>query len=69
MYQLEIKTEIDELNSEIENRDDHLLNDFLSKFSEYKAELEKAVSERGDNHEIKWKDLTEILKMSHVFTS
>ena len=48
MYQLEIKSEITKLNEETEKRNHDLLNTFLSKHAELKAELEKSASKRGD---------------------
>ena len=62
MYQLEIKTEIRKLNDDTDKRNLDLLNNFISKFAEFKDELrrqiheakgdlEKTASERGDEHD------------------
>jgi chromosome segregation ATPase len=50
-YQIEIRAEINKLNAENKQRNDDLLNNFLEKFAEYKAELEKSASQRGDGHD------------------
>ncbi|XP_053377001.1 uncharacterized protein LOC123545278 [Mercenaria mercenaria] len=51
MYQLEIRTEINKLNTEMAKGNQDLLDTFSNKFAEYKSELEKAASQRGDDHD------------------
>lgn len=62
MYQLEIRTEISKLNQDTEKRNNDLLNTFLSKHTEFKAELEKSASTRGDIQNVELKSLKDKLK-------
>ena len=62
MYKLEIRTEINNLNDATAKRNKDLLDNFLSKFAEYKAELEKSASTRSDGQDFKLDDLKKTME-------
>ncbi|XP_053378022.1 uncharacterized protein LOC128547973 [Mercenaria mercenaria] len=62
MHQFEIRAEINKLNTEMVKRNHDLLDTFSNKFAEYKSELEKAASQRGDDHDTALDDFKEEIR-------